>query len=260
MQQALLDPQAARVASPDSGAAAVGAVINDSARLTAHEHLAIYQRSYVARLRGCMAQQFSALDYALGEELFRAFADEYLAAHPSAHYNLAELGRQFPAHLQANRPDADSLEKEDWIDFIIELAAFEFEVGILFDQAAEEDYQLATVLNDDAEIEPVPTCTLYRFQFPTNAFYTRFKKGEQPELPYAAPSHCVVLRHNYKLAVYDLPADHYEFLTLLAQGMTVAEARSEFSHRHRIDAGTFARLWPVWKRKWIEASMFRVRP
>ncbi len=264
MQQALLNPMPASVnptdsRSPASDGAAVTSVINHSARLSAHEHLAIYQRSYVARLRGCMAQQFSALEYALGEDLFRAFADDYLTAFPSTHYNLAELGRRFPAHLQATRPDALSDEKEDWIDFVIELARFEFDLSELFDRPAEEGYQLASVDSGDDEIGLVPTCSLFRFQFPTNSFYTRFKKGDLPDLPYAALSHCVVLRHDYKLAVYDLPADHYEFLALLAQGMPVSEAHRQFSQRHHIDARAFAQLWPVWKRKWMEANMFRVQ-
>ena len=253
MQQALLDPQ------QPTGAGAVEEVFHHSARLSAQEHLAIYQRSYIARLRGCMAQQFSALEYALGEDLFRAFADDYLAANPSTHYNLAELGRSFPAYLQASRPDALSAEKEDWIDFVIELACFELEVAELFDRPAEEGYQLAKMHDGDDEIELVPTGTLFQFQFPTNTFYTRFKKGEQPDLPYAATSHCVVLRHDYKLAVYDLPPDHYAFLGLLTQGMTVPDARAEFVRRNSVDPQLFAQLWPVWKQKWLAANMFRVR-
>ncbi|MDQ2772814.1 MAG: DNA-binding domain-containing protein, partial [Bacteroidota bacterium] len=205
------------------------------------------------------AQQFSALEYALGEDLFRAFADDYLASHPSTHYNLAELGRRFPAYLQANRPDAQQAEKEDWIDFVIELATFEYDLSELFDRPAEEGYRLAAMSDADDEIELVPTGTLFRFQFPVNTFYTQFKKGEGPELPFAAPSYCVVLRHDYRLAVYELQPDHYEFLGLLAQGMTVAVARAAFTQRHNIAADAFAQMWPVWKQNWVRANLLRVR-
>lgn len=256
MQLNLLDPY------PETAAAgpAVEAVVHDSARLSAREHLAIYQRSYIARLRSCMAQQFSALEYALGEDLFRAFADDYLTAHPSSHYNLNELGRRFPAFLQANRPDALSAEKEDWIDFMIELAAFEYELSELFDRAAEEGYPLAGAADDEADLALVPTATLCRFQFPIHTFYTRFKKDEQPDLPVAAPSRCVVLRHDYKLAVYDLPPEHYDVLTLLASGMTLAAAKAVFSQRPDVDGAELARVWPVWKQHWLTANLLRVRP
>lgn len=255
LQQNLLDPY------PETAAAgpALESVVNDSARLSAREHLAIYQRSYIARLRHCMAQQFSALEYALGEDLFRAFADDYLTAYPSGHYNLGELGRRFPAYLQANRPDALSEEKEDWIDFMIELAAFEYELSALFDRQAEEGYQLAGAADDEARLALVPTATLYRFQFPIHTFYTRFKKDEQPDLPVATPSHCVVLRHDYKLAVYDLPTEHYDFLSLLASGMTVPAAKAAFGQRPEVDAAEFARVWPVWKQHWLTVNLLRVR-
>lgn len=253
LQQNLLEPY------PETAAAgpAVEAVVNSSTRLSAREHLAIYQRSYIARLRHCMAQQFSALEYALGEELFRAFADDYLTAYPSAHYNLGELGRQFPAYLQANRPDALSDEKEDWIDFMIELAAFEYALSELFDRQAEEGYPLADAATAEADLALVPTATPCRFQFPIHTFYTRFKKDEQPELPVAAPSYCVVLRHDYKLAVYDLPAAHYDFLTLLAAGLSVPAAKAAFAQRPDVDAAEFARVWPGWKQHWLAANLLR---
>ena len=252
MQQALLDP-------PADGTAPAEAVLHHSARLSAREHLAIYQRSYVARLRGCMAQQFSALEFALGADLFQVFADDYLAAAPSTHYSLAELGRQFPAYLQANRPDALSEEKEDWIDFIIELATFEYDLGVLFDQPADESYRPATPADAEADLALVPTATLFRLQFPTNRFYTQFKKGEQPDLPFAAPSYCLVLRHQYQLAVYELQPGHHAFLELLAAGLPVPAAQAVFCQRPDVDAAAFAQQWPGWKQQWLAAHIFQAR-
>lgn len=261
MQGALLNPYDVGQASPPGlagGVTAVEAVLHHSSRLTAQEHLLLYQRSYVARLRGCMAQQFSALEYALGADLFRAFADDYLAATPSTHYNLAELGRLFPAYLQANRPDALHTQKEDWIDFIIELAAFEYAISELFDRHVAEDYRLAEAGDADDQIGLVPACAPFQFQFPINTFYTQFKKGENPDLPFTVPSHCIVVRTNYKLALYDAQPEHYAFLKLLAQGMTAAAAKNLFIQRNKLDANAFARLWPVWKQNWVAHSLLKV--
>lgn len=260
MQQALLTPHDLGLGNPAGlpGLTAAEAVLNHSSRLTAQEHLLIYQRSYVARLRGCMAQQFGALEYALGKDLFQAFADDYLAATPSTHYNLAELGRLFPAHLQANRPDALDAQKEDWIDFIIELAAFEYAISELFDRQVDEAYRLAEAGDADDHIGLVPACVPFQFQFPINTFYTQFKKGENPDLPFALPSHCVVVRDNYKLALYDVQPEHYAFLQLLAQGMTAATAKDLFIRCNKLDASIFARLWPIWKQNWVAHNLLQV--
>lgn len=264
MQQALLDPYNSAegnplgLLAPAHSGTSVDSVINHSARLTAQEHLAIYQRSYIARLRSCMVQQFSALEYALGSDLFQAFADDYLTAFPSTHYNLSELGRLFPAYLQANRPDALSAQKEDWIEFVIELATFEYAISELFDRQADEDYRVADMQDADDQIGLVPTCALFKLQFPSNTFYTRFKKGESPDPPFMAASYCVVVRHQYRLAVYDVQPDHYAFLGLLAQGLTVSAAKTTFIQHNNADSEGFARMWPVWKQNWIASNLLQV--
>lgn len=248
MQQLLLDP------FQQTG---VEAVVNDSARLSAREHLAIYQRSYIARLRSCMAQQFSALEYALGEDLFRGFADEYLTLHPSRHYNLAELGAGFADCLQTARPDAEAEAKEDWIDFMIELARFEYAVGVLFEQQAEEDYQLAGMDDADEALALLPVCGLFAFQFPTSVFYSGFKRGENPELPFAGESHCVVLRHDYRLALYELQPEQHLFLSCLKKGTTLPLAKAEFCQRTGTEVAAFEPVWQQWKQHWTAARFFR---
>src|SRR3982751_6908978 len=86
MQSALVQPDLE--AQPEN-------FINESSRLNAARHLNIYRQSYIARLRECMKNQFSALAYALGEDLFQMFADQYLDARPSESYTLNNLGKKF---------------------------------------------------------------------------------------------------------------------------------------------------------------------
>jgi len=253
MQHMLLHPTQKMGLDPQ-----LDAIVNHSEKLPAHEHLAIYQRSYIARLRHCMAQQFSALEYALGEELFRGFADDYLVQYPSTSYNLAGLGAHFADHLQTTRPDADDDIKEDWIDFIIELAKFEYDINVLFEQKAEEGYQLADINTPDDKMALLPLCTLFKFRFPVKAFYTGFKNAENPALPFENETWCVVLRYNYKLFIYDLTAKQYEFLTHLKSGMSISSAQAAFKQQNKPDADTFDQIWPVWKQHWVDAKLFRV--
>lgn len=264
MQQLLLDPYQQTVVNPNnllsntSNAASIEDVICHSEKLTAQEHLGIYQRSYIARLRNCMSQQFSALEYALGEAIFCAFADDYLASKPSHHYNLSFLGAHFSDYLQSNRPDAGEVVKEDWIDFMIELAQFEYDIGVLFEMKAEEEYQLATINTPENELKLVPICALFKFQFPVRKYYSEFKNEKQPNLPLLNESYCVVLRHKFKLAVYDLHKEQYDFLSFLKEQKDIAMAKELFKTHYKENETSFEQVWSNWKERWIDANFFRV--
>ena len=67
MQNALIQPSSAAKQEVDQRFKA-------SNRLSASERLAIYQRSYISRLRLCLAEQFPASRHALGADLFDQFA------------------------------------------------------------------------------------------------------------------------------------------------------------------------------------------
>ena len=264
MQQMLLDPYQQTGVDPRSllpsslNTSTLEDVVHHSGKLTAREHMGIYQRSYIARLRNCMSQQFSALEYALGEDIFCAFADDYLASRPSYNYNLALLGKHFPEYLEINRPDAAEEKKEDWIDFIIELATFEYDIGVIFEQKAEEDYQLAEVNSPEEKLQLVPICELFKFQFPVRKYYSEFKNEKKPNVPFESESYCVVIRHNFKLAVYDLHKEHYEFLSYLKKGMGIPMAKLKFKEEHTQNTVEFDHVWNSWKTRWIEAKIFRV--
>lgn len=264
MQQLLLDPYQQTEIDPRNllpnsfNTSSLEDVIHHSEKLTAREHLGIYQRSYIARLRNCMTQQFSALEYALGENIFCAFADDYLASTPSYNYNLALLGKHFPEYLETNRPDAEEDTKEDWIDFIIELAKFEYDIGIIFEKKAEENYQLAEVNSEEEKLKLVPICKLFKFQFPIWKYYSKFKNNEKPSLPFESQSYCMVLRHKFKLAIYDLHKEQYEFLSSLKDAMDVPLAKSNFKKNNKITNNEFDNVWSSWKMRWIEAKVFQI--
>lgn len=261
MQQLLLDPFQQTEINPSDilpkNLNALEDVIHHSEKLAARDHLAIYQRSYIARLRNCMATQFSALEYALGEDIFTAFADDYLASRPSYNYNLGLLGKHFPEYLEINRPDRESPQKEDWINFVIELAQFEYDLGTIFEQKAEEEYSLANSETPEENLQLVPICELFRFDFPVRPFYSDFKNGKNPNLPFEQETFCVVLRHNFKLAVFDLHKEQFEFLQLVKNGLTIPQAKTTFIQNHPEHAENFSRVWNNWKSRWIGAKLLR---
>ena len=266
MQDMLLDPyqqnssSAQSPANALSGSHGIDSVIKDSKKLAAKEHLAIYQRSYIARLRECMAKQFSTLEYALGKELFRGFADNYLAQHPSVSYTLNNLGENFSAYLEATRPDKDDPVKEDWPDFMIEMARFEYALTNIFDEQSDEQYSMADDATPEEKLRLVPVFYLFDFEFPIHWYYSAFVTGKQPALPVAVKTYCGVIRHhhNFKLALFDLHAEQYFFLLQLKAGYTIAEAKQLLINKFNTDAAKLAAVWPVWKKHWVKAGFFRV--
>ncbi|MBF4519006.1 putative DNA-binding domain-containing protein [Flavobacterium sp. ANB] len=264
MQQLLLDPYQQTGVNPNDllsnaeNAASIEDVICHSEKLMAQEHLAIYQRSYIARLRNCMSQQFSALEYALGEEIFCAFADDYLASNPSNNYNLSFLGAHFAEYLENNRPDANEDIKEDWIDFMIELARFEYAIGVLFEEKAEENYQVAAIDTSEDQLKLIPVFALFKFQFPVRKYYYEFKNGKNPALPFGKESYCVVLRHKFKLSIYDLHEEQYDFLCFLKENKNMIETKEWFNIHYKKNTVQFEQVWSNWKKRWLDSHFFRV--
>lgn len=232
--------------------------VHESSRLSAARHLNIYRRSYVARLRECMKNQFSALAYALGEELFQMFADQYLDANPSASYTLNKLGEEFPEFLQETRPDADAVEKEEWIDFIVELARFEYDLSVIFDESAEEEFSLAVESAPDEKLKLVPVFRLFRHPHPVCRYYLDFVNKKSPELPFEEETFCVAVRNNnYRLSLLEIKPAQYYFLERLVQGDSIAEAKEYFVNGYNFDAQKLDDAWKHWRLNFIAAGFFK---
>ena len=268
MQQMLLDPFQQTevdpvellpngVQSAASCSTGIDQIIEDTGKLDAARHLGIYQRSYIARLRNCMSQQFSALEFALGENIFIAFADEYLASRPSTHYNLGELGRDFANYIQGNRPDSDEKVKEDWIDFMIELAEFEYEFSLLYDRKGDLTFEAPQPEESESIIQLRDVCDVFEFQFPIRWFYTEFKNDRNPSLPHPHQTFCLIVRHNFQLSLFDLNAKQFEFLSLMKQGLNLKEASDQFKKMNPDSLAEFEAIFPKWKKQWLAVNLLK---
>ncbi|MCD9186128.1 MAG: DNA-binding domain-containing protein [Pyrinomonadaceae bacterium] len=244
--------------SPEFDSANTADFVNDSSRLSAERHLRIYRQSYIARLRDCMKNQFSALAFALGEDLFQMFADQYLEAYPSGSYTLNDLGKNFAAHLQETRPDAGSAEKESWIDFMIELANFEYSLSIIFDEHADEKIVLADDSTTDESLKLIPVFHLFRHTYPVCRYYLDVVNKNEPELPFEETSFCTVSRYNFRLNLLEINPAQYFFLEKLRDGESVAEAKDQTVYKFGFDAKDFENVWQMWRKNFIAADFLRV--
>ncbi len=231
-------------------------MVNDSQRMNAAQHLTIYRQSYIARLRDCMKNQFKCLTYALGDSLFEAFADQYLDSNPSTSYTLNDLGEKFPAFLENTRPDAESDEKEDWPDFMIELAAFEYALSLIFDMHETNDVTIPDGGTPDHLLTTSPTLHIFEHQFPICRYYLDFNASLLPELPLAQQSYCCVSRQNYKLGLFSIGADQHYFLNTIKAGASIDEASTQLISFFNFDSAKFEDVWPIWRKNFIASGFF----
>lgn len=236
--------------------ATIADMVNASQRLSAAQHLTIYRQSYIARLRACMQNQFKALAYALGEELFQAFADQYLDNNPSISYTLNNLGEKFSLFLEETRPDAESDQKEEWPDFMIELAAFEYALSIIFDMQETDGINVPDSSTPDHLLIASPTLHLFEHQFPICSYYLDFNGGHSPELPFPQQSYCAVSRQNYRLGLFSLGVDQYCFLNYIKAGASIAEAKDKLIASFNCDSTNLERMWPIWRKNFIASGFF----
>ncbi len=255
MQKALIFPR-------ETSAEETGQIVEASPRLTGPQRLAIYQRSYYLRILKCMREQFPALCHALGEELFTDFAREYLQACPSESYTLYDLSRRFAAYLDETRPDREALEvdRESWVDFMVDLARYERQVFVMFDAPGHEGQQrLADEDVPDSRLRLQPCFALGDYRFPVAWYYHQVRKGNDPPFPPQERSLVALVRKDYLTHTLPLTPPHYTFLSALVGGKSVDEALAAVAQEV---AMPFDRVYQSWtapngtRSRWIDAGFF----
>lgn len=106
------------------GASATGLLAGDFAL-----GLAVYRHAYRARLVAALADNYTVLARALGDEAFQALAHAYLAAEPSRHPSIRWFGHELAAFM-AEAPD-ELVPHASLIDF----AAMDWALRGAFDAA-----------------------------------------------------------------------------------------------------------------------------
>lgn len=236
-------------------------VVTASKALTAQQRLEIYQHGYFRRLLDCLGELLPVLRHALGDDLFTRFALDYLDEHPSRSYTLARLDDGFVAYLRDTRPDRDRPvgEREDWPDFIIDLAELEHAIRVTFDGPGVEGAPLLDAADvagwsDDellaARPVVVPCLALRTFRFPVREYLLAVRRGDDPPLPAPRTTHIAFNRRDFQVRLLELEPAPYRMLAALADGSAVAAAASGAGLSGPASIRT-------WLRRLAEAGLFR---
>jgi len=232
--------------------------------LDASACLAIYRRSYVLRLRKCLAGQFPALRHALGDAVFDGFADAYLRDCPSDSYTLDALGRRFPGWLEATRIDRDRPPeaREDWIDFMVDLAHYERELFVLYDAPGVEEglpagLRWPTPDADDAALTLRPHLVLARYRHNVAWYYHEVRAARAPGFPPVAPSWAILLRRDYRTVTHPIDEAQFRFLEAVRARGNVRAALAAVAERTGRSLAAVTRAWTGEIRgPWIAAGFF----
>jgi hypothetical protein len=249
----------------DIAAEDLSSVILRSQDLTSHERLGIYAGAYFARLLDCLREEFPALERAVGDEAFAAFAAGYLEKHPPQSYTLAELGSRFPQFLHESRPD-DGEPHPNWTDFVIELATVERIYAEVFDGPGIEQSRsiqpedlagLSPERWSEARLVPAPCLRLIELTHPVHEYITAVRKQDVAIVPAAKPTWLVITRRDYVVRRAAVPPDEFALLASLAAGRCVGEAIALLMHDARDDATTLGAKIQDWFYRWAAAGYFQ---
>lgn len=185
-------------------------LISPSGTLTPGQSLAIYKKAYYGRLLACLQEQFKALNSALGPQLFRDFAYDYLQHYPSHSHTLSLLGAKFSQYLEDHRPDRAAPIREAWIDFVIELAKFEWMLYETFDTEKSvfcrwKDTN-GTTFNIQSDV------SLIMAEFPVHWYYRMVQHNKEISIPARQATPLAIHRKNFKIVVSRLNESQYTFL------------------------------------------------
>lgn len=228
-------------------------ILLPSSRLPGVERLAIYSEAYRARLVECLADDYPALKYALGDDTFEALCLRYIARYPSQSPNLNVFGQHMAAFCRT--------EERPHLLFASDLAALEWAMVEVLHAPSVEKLDLATlaaVAADrwaDARFAPSPTVCVREFTYPANAYFQAFRTDEAPSLPAPAWSATAVFRDGTTIWRMDLSHAMHALLTTLSDGTPLASALGALAEAGQVNDEEGAEVM-VWFRDWVRHGFF----
>jgi hypothetical protein len=229
--------------------APLGAVLTPGPSLGARDRLAVYHHAYRARLIDALADDFPAVRYAMGARAFGRFADRVITAHPSRTPNLNRYGAVM---LQALSVPSRLPRRA----FLFDLAQLEWALVEAVHAPPPPKLDPAALGAIPPErwaalrFVPNPALRILPSRWPVNAFFSAWRRGEEPPLPAPARSATVVYREGFTLWRMDLSPLTHGLLQRLLDGVPLGEALAPVEGRAGAD-----RVMD-WFTAWVRGGFF----
>ncbi|MBK7645163.1 MAG: putative DNA-binding domain-containing protein [Planctomycetes bacterium] len=204
-----------------------------SRALSAAERIGIYQSAYMLRLLECMRADFPGVHALAGEKRFARLVSGYLERHPSRHWSLNPLGKDFARYLEREAPRGPR------IALLAQLAQLEWNMQVVFEAPASESLAgdaLASIAPESwarTRLVPIEALRLLSFDYRCNAIASAVRRREPLPPLGRKRSFVAVYRKEWTVWRMDLDALQFELLASLCRGRTLARALEDAAGLHR---------------------------
>ena len=228
---------------------AIAAAIVDAPPLPIAERLGIYRNAYRVRLIEALDATYPVLHAVLGDEVFSALGEEFVAAHPSVYRSIRWYGSELAEFLGQCPPYAEQ-------PILAELALLEWTLAEVFDAADAEPVQRAALSAvapsawSELRFEFHPSLRRLFLQWNTAAVWQAMSRDEAPPDPCCAeqPMPWLLWRQNLQNYFRSMAADEAAALDAALRGADFAqicEALAEWLPQDEIPlrAASLVGLW-----------------
>jgi hypothetical protein len=214
------------------GDAAIVEAIVDAPPLPTLERLGIYRNAYRVRLIEALDDTYPVLHAVLGDEVFAALGEEFVAAHPSVHRSIRWYGSEVAEFLRLHAPYAEQ-------PILAELALLEWTLAEVFDSAdaASQPRAALSAIDPSAwselQFEFHPSLRRLDLQWNTAAVWQAMSRAEAPPDPQYAehPVPWLLWRQDLQNYFRSMPADEAVALESARRGENfgrICEALAEW--------------------------------
>jgi hypothetical protein len=206
------------------GGGAIEAAIVDAPPLPARARLNIYQHAYRMRLIDALDDTYPVLHAVLGDEVFAALGEEFVAEHPSVYRSIRWYGSELPTLLAGHPPYAEQ-------PILAEIALLEWTLAAVFDAADADAVERAAFSAIDAaawselRFEFHPSLRRLHLQWNTAAVWQAMSRGDAPPDPECAlhPVPWLLWRQNLQNYFRSMTADEAVALDAALRGANFGE-------------------------------------
>jgi Putative DNA-binding domain len=214
--------------APGAGEARDRAITLDAAgwvrggRVPAGERIEVYRRGYFARLVECLADDYPAVEQALGASNFEALCLDFIDAHPPPSASLNYYGAPFAEFIASGAaPNATWVSELGRLEWAV-VEAIHADAEAVLDPTAlgalqEADWARARLLAS-------PALRVLCTRYPVHRYYRAFLEGNEPALPDLEPSVIAVCRRGNDVWRLSVAAPFATLLGHLVAGMPLASA------------------------------------
>lgn len=196
--------------------------------LSARAALEVYRRGYIVRLTEALGETYEAVWSVLGDEAFFRLCRDYIRAHPSASYNLADYGADFPEFLGRQEAEAEALP------FLEDLGRFEWIFKELFHQAEHSRAEPSALngIGSRSALRFGSAARLLSFRRPVYAVWCARGESGGPREAGRGPEYILLYKSGGEIYARLLLGAEFAVLSALSQGAGIESALASASAGH----------------------------